>query len=126
MSKSSVGISVGIAAVVLATTLLSSAAEARRGIGGPLGVMRFAAARMLSLGGLGRVYHHRARHYRPVQTAALRSQDIRIANNPGSQLGNATARGQITAAAAMAGWEGWRSARSWGETGSGTEGQVGS
>jgi LTXXQ motif family protein len=125
MSKSGSRIAVvGVAVVVLAT-LLSSAAEARRGIGGPLGIMRFAAARMLSLGGLGRAYHHRARHYRPVQTAALRPQDIRMANNPGGELGNATARGQITAAAALAGWQGGRSASGWWRHDDGSYGWVG-
>ena len=49
---------IGIAVVVL-TTLLSSAALARVHLGvGPLGVVRFAAARVLSLGGL-----HRARAF---------------------------------------------------------------
>jgi LTXXQ motif family protein len=122
MSKAPIGIAaVGIAVVVLATTLLSSAAEARIriGLGGPLGVMRFAAARMLSLGGL-----HRARHYRHVRTASLRPQDLRVANNSGL-LGNPLARGQVTAAAALAGWHGGRNANGWWRHGDGGYGWVG-
>src|SRR5260370_12459767 len=96
MSKSGIGI-----AVVVLTTLLSSAALARVHLGGgPLGVARFAVARVLSLGGL---HHARAfaRHGR-IRTASLRSQDVRNATDSG--LGNPAVRRQIVAAAALAGW----------------------
>ncbi|HYS88767.1 MAG TPA: hypothetical protein VEN78_27750, partial [Bradyrhizobium sp.] len=73
MSKSRIGIT-----VVVLTTLLSSAALARVHLGGgPLGVARFAAARVLSL---GRLHHARAfaRHGR-IRTASPRSQNVRNA-----------------------------------------------
>src|ERR1700730_8817417 len=100
MSKSRIGI-----AVVVLTALLSSAATARVRLGiGPLGVARFAVARVLSLGGL---HHARAfaRHGR-IRTASLRSQDVRNAMDSG--LGNPAVRRQIVAAAALAGWHGGR------------------
>src|ERR1700730_16193836 len=106
MSKFRIGI-----AVVVLTTLLSSAALARMRLGiGPLGVARFAVARVLSLGGL---HHARAfaRHGR-IRTASLRSQDLRTAVDSG--LGNPAARRQIVAAAALAGWHGGRIANGWG------------
>src|SRR3981189_3032852 len=98
MSKSRIGI-----AVLVLTTLLSSAAMARVRLGvGPLGVARFAVARVLSLGGL---HHARAfaRHGR-IRTASLRSQEVRNATDSG--LGNPAVRRQIVAAAALAGWHG--------------------
>jgi hypothetical protein len=96
---------IGIAVVVLVTLLLSNAALARVHFGiGPLGVARFAVARVLSLGGLP---HARAfARHRPVRTASLGSQDVRGAANSG--LGNPAARRQIAAAAALAGWHGGR------------------
>src|SRR6266404_3321261 len=105
MSKYRIGI-----AVVVLTVLLSSAAMARVRLGiGPLGVARFAVARVLSLGGL---HHARAfaRHGR-IRTASLRSQDVRNATDSG--LGNPAVRRQIVAAAALAGWHGGHVANGW-------------
>jgi hypothetical protein len=117
MSKSRIAI-----AVVVLTILLSSAAMARVRLGiGPLGVARFAVARVLSLGGL---HHARAfaRHGR-IRTASLRSQDVRNAMDPG--LGNPAVRRQIAAAAALAGWHGGHIANGWWRHGDGGYGWVG-
>src|ERR1700704_2803928 len=117
MSKSRIGI-----AVVVLTTLLSSAALARVHLGsGPLGVARFAAARVLSL---GRLHHARAfaRHGR-IRTASPRSQNVRNAMDSG--LGNPAVRRQIVAAAALAGWHGGRIANGGGRPGDGGYGWVG-
>src|SRR6266851_2350916 len=117
MSKYRIGI-----AVVVLTTLLSSAALARVRLGiGPLGVARFAVARVLSLGGL---HHARAfaRHGR-IRTASLRSQDVRNATDSG--LGNPAVRRQIVAAAALAGWHGGHVANGWWRHGDGGYGWVG-
>ena len=117
MSKSRIGI-----AVVVLTPLLSSAALARVHLGsGPLGVARFAAARVLSL---GRLHHARAfaRHGR-IRTASLRSQNVRNAMDSG--LGNPAVRRQIVAAAALAGWHGGRVANGWWRHGDGGYGWVG-
>jgi hypothetical protein len=112
---------IGIAVVVL-TTLLSSAALARAHLGiGPLGVARFAVARVLSLGGL----HHTRAFARQghIRTASLRSQDVRNAMDSG--LGNPVVRRQIVAAAALAGWHGRRIANGWWRHGDGGYGWVG-
>jgi len=117
MSKSRIGI-----AVVVLTTLLSNAALARVHLGsGPLGVARFAAARVLSL---GRLHHARAfaRHGR-IRTASPRSQNVRNAMDTG--LGNPAVRRQIVAAAALAGWHGGRIANGWWRHGDGGYGWVG-
>src|SRR6266849_1629312 len=117
MSKSRIGI-----AIVVLTTLLSSAALARVHLGsGPLGVARFAAARVLSL---GRLHHARAfaRHGR-IRTASPRSQNVRNAVDSG--LGNPAVRRQIVAAAALAGWHGGRIANGWWRHGDGGYGWVG-
>src|SRR5229473_4432126 len=117
MSKFRIGI-----AVVVLTTLVSSAALARVRLGiGPLGVARFAVARVLSLGGLhhGRAF---ARHGQ-IRTASLRPQDIRNAMDSG--LGNPAVRRQIAAAAALAGWHGGRTADGWWRHGDGGYGWVG-
>src|SRR5712675_429432 len=117
MSKSRIGI-----AVVVLTTLLSSAALARVHLGsGPLGVARFAAARVLSLGGL---HHARAfaSHGR-IRTASPRSQNVRNAMDSG--LGNPAVRRQIVAGAALAGWHGGRIANGWWRHGDGGYGWVG-
>src|SRR6202045_3789080 len=117
MSKTRIGI-----AVVVLATLLSSAALAgvRLGIG-PVGVARFAVARVLSLGGL---HHARAfaRHGH-IRMAALRPQDIRNAIVSG--LTDPAVRRQIVAAAALAGWHGGRTANGWGRHGDGGYGWVG-
>src|SRR5882762_2668044 len=117
MSKSRIGI-----AVVVLATLLSSAALARVHLGGgPLGVARFAAARVLSL---GRLHHARAfaRHGR-IRTASPRSQNVSNAMDAG--LGNPAVRRQIVAAAALAGWHGGRIANGWWRHGDGGYGWVG-
>jgi hypothetical protein len=117
MSKFRIGI-----AVVVLTTLLSSAALARVHLGiGPLGVARFAVARVLSLGGL---HHARAfaRHGH-IRTASLRSQDVRNAMDSG--LGNPAVRRRIVAAAALAGWHGGHIANGWWRHGDGGYGWVG-
>jgi riboflavin synthase len=114
MSRFRIGI-----AVVVATTLLSSAALAR-GIS-PLGVARFAVGRVLALGGLhhGRAF---ARHGQ-IRTASLRPQDGRNAMDSG--IGNPAARRQVAAAAALAGWHGGRDANAWWRHGDGGYGWVG-
>jgi hypothetical protein len=117
MSKTRIGI-----AVVVLATLLSNAALARVRLGiGPLGVARFAVARVLSLGGL---HHARsfARHGH-IRTASLRTQDVRNAVDSG--LGNPAARRQIVAAAALAGWHGGHIANGWWRHGDGGYGWVG-
>jgi hypothetical protein len=119
MSKTRIGI-----AVVVLATLLSSAALAgvRLSIGiGPVGVARFAVARVLSLGGL-----HRARAFARhghIRMAALRPQDIRHAIDSG--LTDPAVRRQIVAAAALAGWHGGRTANGWWRHGDGGYGWVG-
>src|ERR1700694_5404234 len=111
MSKTRIGI-----AVVVLATLLSSAALAgvRLGIG-PVGVARFAVARVLSLGGL---HHARAfaRHGH-IRTASLRSQAVRNAMDSG--LANPAVRRQLAAAAALAGWHGGHIASGWWRHGGG-------
>jgi hypothetical protein len=109
---------IGIAVFVLAT-LLSDAAPAR-GIG-PVGVVRFAVARVLSLGGL---HHARAfgRHGH-IRMAAVGSQDVRNASDTG--IGNPAVRRQAIAAAALAGWHGGRTANRWWRHGDGGYGWVG-
>ena len=119
MSKSHIGI-----AVVVLATLLSSAAQARVHLGvGPLGVARFAAARLISLGGLHRAYSF-ARH-RHIRNTSFRSPDIRGAMNSGRLLSNPATRGEIAAAAALAGWHGGRIANGWWRHGDGGYGWVG-
>ena len=114
-------IRIGITTVVLAT-LLSSAAVARVRLGiGPLGVARFAVARVLSLGGLR---HARAfARHGEIRTASLRSQDP--LNPTGSGLGNPAVRRQMVAAAALAGWHGGHIADGWWRHGDGGYGWVG-
>jgi hypothetical protein len=114
MSKFRIGI-----AVVVVTTLLSSAALAR-GIS-PLGVARFAVGRVLALGGLhhGRAF---ARHGQ-IRTASLRPQDGRNATDSG--IGNPAVRRQVAAAAALAGWHGGRTENGWWRHGDGGYGWVG-
>ncbi len=109
---------IGIAVVILAT-LLSSAALAR-GIG-PVGVVRFAVTRVLSVAGL---HHARAfaRHGH-IRTASLGSQDVRNATDSG--IGNPAVRRQAIAAAALAGWHGGRTANGWWRHGDGGYGWVG-
>ncbi|MBR0718542.1 Spy/CpxP family protein refolding chaperone [Bradyrhizobium liaoningense] len=94
----------GLILVVLAT-LLPAVAEAGFGFrGGPVGVVRSAMGRVLSIAG---VRHARiAARHRYVRAAAMRPQDLRPATRP-------TVRMQATAMAALAGWQGGRSAQGW-------------
>jgi hypothetical protein len=117
MSNTRLGI-----AVVIVATLLSSSALARVRLGiSPLGVARFAVTRVLSLGG---VHHARAlaRHGQ-IRTASLRSQDVRNAVDSG--FGNPAVRRQITASAALVGWHGGRTASGWWRHADGGYGWVG-
>jgi hypothetical protein len=117
MSKFRIGI-----AVVVVTTLLSSAALARVRLGiSPLGVARFAVGRVLALGGLhhGRAF---ARHGQ-IRTSSLRPQDGRNAMDSG--IGNPALRRQVAAAAALAGWHGGRTENGWWRHGDGGYGWVG-
>ena len=112
---------IGIAVVVLATLLSSSAlAGVRLGIS-PLGVARFAVTRVLSLGGL---HHGRAlaRHGQ-IRTASPRPQNLRNAMDSG--LRDPAVRRQVVAAAALAGWHGGQTAKGWWRHGDGGYGWVG-
>ena len=117
MSKTRIGI-----AVVIVATLLSSSALAgvRLGIS-PLGVARFAVTRVLSLGGL---HHARAVARRgQIRAASLRPQDVRNVMDSGP--GNPAVRRQVAASAALAGWHGGRTANGWWRHGDGGYGWVG-
>src|SRR6267154_3403836 len=117
MSKTRIGI-----AVVIVATLLSSSALARARLGiGPLGVARFAVTRILSLGGL-----HQARAVQrrgQIRLASLRPQDVRSVMDFGP--GNPAVRRQVAASAALAGWHGGRTANGWWRHGDGGYGWVG-
>jgi len=112
---------IGIAVIVLATLLSSSAlARVRLGIG-PVGVASFAVTRVLSL---GRLHHAPARvRHGQIRTASLRSQNVRSVMDAG--LGNPAVRRQIVASAALAGWHGGRTANAWWRHGDGGYGWVG-
>jgi hypothetical protein len=120
MSKSRIGMAAACVAMV-ALGALPSAAEAgfRLRVGGPAGVARFAMARMLSVAGL-RHARMAARHSR-VRTAALRPQDLRSA----TESVHPSARAQLTAVAALAGWQGRRAAQGWRQHADGSYGWVG-
>jgi LTXXQ motif family protein len=114
MSKSRIGMAVaGVAMVVLGA--LPSAAEAgfRLRVGGPIGVARFAMARMMSVAGL--------RHARRIRMAALRPQDL----GPDAESIRPVERAQLTAVAALAGWQGGRVAQGWWQHADGSYGWVG-
>jgi hypothetical protein len=120
MSRSRIGMAAaGIAMVALGA--LPSAAEAglRLRVGGPVGVARFAMARMLSVAGL-RHARLAARHGR-VRTAALGPQDLRSA----AESIQPSARAQLTAVAALAGWQGGRAGQGWWQHADGSYGWVG-
>lgn len=112
---------IGVAVVVLATLLSSSAmARVRLGIG-PLGVAKFAVTRVLSLGGLhhGRAFARQGR----IRAASARSQNLRNAMD--SDLRNPAVRRQVAAATALAGWHGGQTAKGWWRHGDGGYGWVG-
>lgn len=117
MSKMGIGI-----AVVVVATLLSSSALARARLGiGPLGVARFAVTRVLSLGGL---HHGRAlARQGQIRTASPRAQNLRNAMD--SDLRNPAVRRQVAAATALAGWHGGQTAKGWWRHGDGGYGWVG-
>lgn len=142
MSKSRIAI-----AAAIAIALLPSAALAR-GLG-PLGFIGSAFAHLLPFGGL---YHHHHRHFverhtrvrsasaaeretnraereanQPSRTAAAAASAAaeQHAQPPRDLLGNPAARGQIVAAAAMAGWHGGRDDNGWWRHGDGGYGWVG-
>ncbi|WP_246666655.1 Spy/CpxP family protein refolding chaperone [Bradyrhizobium guangdongense] len=102
--------------LVALTTLLPDVAEAGfRFRGGPVGVVRSAMGRVLSIAG---VRHARiAARHRYVR-AAMRPQDIRPATRP-------IIRTQATAMAALAGWQGGRSTQGWWQHADGSYGWVG-
>jgi hypothetical protein len=115
------GLAAAGVALVLAT-LLPSATEAgfRLSVGGgPLGVARFAMASMLSAAGLRRA-RMAARSSR-VRMAALRPQDLR----PAAEALRPSPRAQLTAVAALAGWQGGRAAQGWWQHADGAYGWVG-
>ena len=120
MSKSRIGMAAaGVAMVALGA--LPSAAEAgfRLRVSGPVGVARFATARMLSVAGL-RHARTAARHSR-IRMAALRPQDLR----PAAESIRPAERAQLTAVAALAGWQGGRAAQGWWQHADGSYGWVG-
>jgi hypothetical protein len=109
----------GVALIVLGA--LPSAAEAgfRLRAGGPVGVVRFAMASMLSVAGLGRA-RMATRHSR-VRLAALGPQDLR----PAAESIRPSARARLTAVAALAGWQGGRAGQGWWGHADGSYGWVG-
>lgn len=106
----------GMALVALAALMPVTAEAGFRLRVGPVGVARFAMARMLSVAG---VRHARmAARHRYVRVAAMRPQDLSTAVRP-------TMRTQVTAMAALAGWQGGRSAQGWWQHADGSYGWTG-
>lgn len=111
----------GIAAALLTTTLLSSEAFAGVRIGiNPIGVARMAVGRVLSL---GRTHHARPYRYRHARMAGDRSRNIRRVAAPG--ITDSSARKQIAAVAALAGWNKGRGSDGWWQHADGGYGWVG-
>src|SRR3984893_15747386 len=112
---------IGIAVVVLATLLSSAALAGVRLSISPVGVARFAVARVLSV---ARLHHARAyaRHGH-IRMAALRSQDLRRAVDSG--LADPAARRQITAGGTVSAWHKGRTAGGWWRHADGGYGWVG-
>ncbi len=120
MSKSRIAMAAaGVAIVALGALPSTVEAGFRLRFGGPVGVARFAMVRVLSVAGL-RHARVAARHSR-VRTAALRPQDLRSA--AGSI--HPSARAQLTAVTALAGWQGGRAAQGWWQHSDGSYGWVG-
>jgi hypothetical protein len=98
---------------------------------------RFAVSRSFSRGGFrgGRTFAgHGGRNFGQIRNAPVRSGSIRSAMNSlsrsgglhnGRLLSNPTARGQIAAVAALAGWHGGHGASGWWQHGDGGYGWVG-
>jgi hypothetical protein len=109
---------VGTALVVLA--LLPCTAEAGFHLRvGPVGVARFAMARMMSVAGLRHARMAARRSH--VRMAALRPHDL----GAPAETFRPTLRAQVTAAAALAGWRGGRSPQGWWQHADGSYGWVG-
>jgi len=105
-SKSRIAMALAAGAIVALTSLVSGPVQARgRGLGG-LYLMIGHVARILPLGVLPRG-HFVARHGY-IRNAALGPQDGSI-----GMLGNPAGRGQLIAAAALAGWHGGRASGGW-------------
>jgi hypothetical protein len=109
------------AVALIVVGVLPSAAEAgfRLRVGGPVGVARFAMASMLSVAGL-RHARMAARHRR-ARMAALSPQDLQ----PAAESIRPRERAQLTAVAALAGWQGGRAAQGWWQHADGSYGWVG-
>ncbi|WP_407176503.1 Spy/CpxP family protein refolding chaperone [Bradyrhizobium sp. STM 3562] len=147
MSRFPVGIAVLVVAILLTGEAQGGGLSLR---GGPLGVVRSTFARLLPLGALHRTRHyarHYARHGRVRNAAFARNEQSKpaqpqVPNQPkqesnivaapqvgeareGPLLGNPTARGQIVAAAALAGWHGGSVANGWWQHRDGGYGWVG-
>jgi hypothetical protein len=120
MSKSRIGMAAAAVALIV-VGVLPSAAEAgfRLRVGGPVGVARFAMASMLSVAGL-RHARMAARHRR-ARMAALSPQDLQ----PAAESIRPRERAQLTAVAALAGWQGGRVAQGWWQHADGSYGWVG-
>src|SRR5580704_2035385 len=128
MSKSRIGI-----AVLVVAALLSGAALAKGGGGGHHAGARFAGSH--SFRGGRSFAGHGGRNLGQIRNAPLRSGSIRGAMNSlsrtgglrnGRLLSNPAARGQIAAAAALAGWHGGgHGANGWWQHGGGGYGWVG-
>ena len=123
-------------ALVLTAALSTDAPARGRGLGGPLGVMRFAVTRLFAPGFYHRHRHHGRLHVREARGGPDKSQDIRDAMTPpprGEGLDSAklfadpAARGQVAATAALALWHGDRQdgAGGWWSHGHGGYGWVG-
>ena len=113
MSKFRIAMAVAVLASLSASPVLARGV----GLGGLIGGVRSALTRVLPLG-IHRG-HHPAR-YGHFQTAALEPQGM-----PDDRLGKPVARGQIVAAAALAGWRGGRASSGWWRHSDGSYGWVG-
>ena len=108
---------IAMAVAVLASLSASPALARGLGLGSLLGGVRSVVARVLPLG----VHRgHRPARDGHVQTAALEPQGM-----PDAALGSPSARGQIVAAAALAGWHDGRASSGWWRHNDGSYGWVG-
>ena len=108
---------IAIAVAVLASLSASPVLARGFGLGGLIGGVRSALTRVLPLG-IHRG-HHPAR-YGHIQTAALEPQGM-----PDDRLGSPVTRGQMVAAAALAGWRDGRASSGWWRHSDGSYGWVG-
>jgi hypothetical protein len=108
---------IAMAVAVLASLSASPALARGLGLGSLLGGVRSVVARVLPLG----IHRgHRPARDGRVQTAALEPQ-----GTPDAALGGPSARSQIVAAAALAGWRDGRASSGWWRHGDGSYGWVG-